>query len=273
MRQGQNSKRSRGRSGGRRNGSPRSQSFDSNGPSIRIRGNAHQVFEKYIQLARDANAAGDRITAENMYQHAEHYYRIMNVDDGDSQRQNRGNGVDQRQSQRNTQQGQDGSSPGTNGERLEEQPAQNVSADGLNGSNEKRRNEAADPERKDAEAIENTDEPRRERVPRRTRRNGGRPRNEPTTLDVTDNAKSADVAVEPVEADASEVPYDAADPERKDAKAIENTEEPQPERVPRRTRRSGGRPRNDTPTADVTDDAESVNVATEHAEADASEVP
>jgi hypothetical protein len=204
-----------------------------------------------------------------MYQHAEHYYRIMNVDDGDSQRQNRGNGVDQRQNQRNTQQGQDGSSPATNGERLEEQPAQNASADGLNGSNEKRRNEAADPERKDAEAIENTDEPRRERVPRRTRRNSGRPRNDSTTVDVTDNAESADVAAEPAEADASEVPYEVADPERKDAEANENTDEPQRERVPRRTRRNGGRPRNDS----TTDNGESADVAAEPAEADASEVP
>ena len=63
--------------------SPRHQNFDSNGPSIRIRGNASQVYEKYLQLARDANAAGDRINAENMYQHAEHYFRILNVDDGE----------------------------------------------------------------------------------------------------------------------------------------------------------------------------------------------
>jgi hypothetical protein len=36
-----------------------------------------QVFEKYQALARDAQSAGDRITAENLFQHAEHYYRIM----------------------------------------------------------------------------------------------------------------------------------------------------------------------------------------------------
>ena len=100
MRQGQSSKRSRGRGGGRRNVSPRHQNFDSNGPSIRIRGNAHQVYEKYLQLARDANAAGDRIMAENMYQHAEHYFRILNVDDGEGFRNNRGNGNDPRYSDR-----------------------------------------------------------------------------------------------------------------------------------------------------------------------------
>ena len=58
---------------------PRAQTFDSNGPDVRIRGNAYQVLEKYLQLARDATAAGDRIAAENFYQHAEHYYRVINA--------------------------------------------------------------------------------------------------------------------------------------------------------------------------------------------------
>jgi hypothetical protein len=53
------------------------QTFDSNGPSVKIRGNAYQVFERYIALAREASSSGDRIAAENLYQHAEHYYRIM----------------------------------------------------------------------------------------------------------------------------------------------------------------------------------------------------
>ena len=57
----------------------RHQTFDSNGPDVRVRGNAYQVFEKYQALARDASSAGDRIAAENYYQHAEHYYRIINA--------------------------------------------------------------------------------------------------------------------------------------------------------------------------------------------------
>lgn len=36
-----------------------------------------QVYEKYQQLARDAASSGDRIAAENLLQHAEHYYRLM----------------------------------------------------------------------------------------------------------------------------------------------------------------------------------------------------
>lgn len=85
MRPGQN-KRSRGRNGG--GGGPhhnrprpphRIQTFDSNGPNVKIRGNAYQVFERYIALAREAQASGDRIAAENLYQHAEHYFRVMNA--------------------------------------------------------------------------------------------------------------------------------------------------------------------------------------------------
>ena len=85
MRPGQN-KRSRGRNN---NGSHpnnnrprmphRMQTFDSNGPNVKIRGNAYQVFERYVALAREAAASGDRIAAENLYQHAEHYFRIMNA--------------------------------------------------------------------------------------------------------------------------------------------------------------------------------------------------
>ncbi|SRR5216683_3171671 len=91
MRPGQN-KRSRGRNGGgggggggphHNNNRPRLphriQTFDSNGPSVKIRGNAYQVFERYVALAREAQASGDRVAAENFYQHAEHYFRIMNA--------------------------------------------------------------------------------------------------------------------------------------------------------------------------------------------------
>jgi hypothetical protein len=54
----------------------RHQTFDSNGPDVRVRGNAWQVYEKYQSLARDAASSGDRVMAENYLQHAEHYYRI-----------------------------------------------------------------------------------------------------------------------------------------------------------------------------------------------------
>jgi hypothetical protein len=57
----------------------RNQSFDSNGPNVRIRGSAHQIFERYVGLAREAETAGDRVAAENFYQHAEHYFRLNNA--------------------------------------------------------------------------------------------------------------------------------------------------------------------------------------------------
>lgn len=84
MRPGPN-KRSRGRNNGnnphhnRPRLPQRIQTFDSNGPNVKIRGNAYQVFERYVALAREAFASGDRIAAENFYQHAEHYFRVMNA--------------------------------------------------------------------------------------------------------------------------------------------------------------------------------------------------
>ncbi|MBV8507361.1 MAG: DUF4167 domain-containing protein [Alphaproteobacteria bacterium] len=58
---------------------PRGQSLDSNGPNVKIRGTPHQIFERYIALAREASTSGDRVAAENLYQHAEHYFRVMNA--------------------------------------------------------------------------------------------------------------------------------------------------------------------------------------------------
>lgn len=104
-------KRSRGRNGGGNpyhNNNPnrgggggggprpphRSQTFDSNGPNVKIRGNAYQVFERYLALAREAQSSGDRIAAENFYQHAEHYFRVMNANGEAFQQQQRHTPVD-----------------------------------------------------------------------------------------------------------------------------------------------------------------------------------
>jgi hypothetical protein len=92
-----NMKRTRGRNfrsgggggGGGGGSSPRSYNgniplnrnhvFDSSGPDLRIRGTAQQLFEKYLQLGRDATGAGDRVMAESYFQHAEHYFRIVSA--------------------------------------------------------------------------------------------------------------------------------------------------------------------------------------------------
>jgi hypothetical protein len=67
--------------GGAAGGIPlnRNHVFDSNGPDLRIRGTAQQLFEKYLQLGRDATSSGDRVMAEGYFQHAEHYFRILNA--------------------------------------------------------------------------------------------------------------------------------------------------------------------------------------------------
>ncbi len=61
----------------RRSQNPMTRVFDSNGPDIKIRGTASHVAEKYVQLARDARSSGDPVAAENYYQHAEHYFRLI----------------------------------------------------------------------------------------------------------------------------------------------------------------------------------------------------
>jgi len=92
--------------------------FDSNGPDVKIRGTATNIFERYCQLARDANASGDRVAAENYLQHAEHYYRIMLAQ-----------GVTPMQRAANQQQTQQ--QPNGNG--AQPQPAPAATAEGGNG--------------------------------------------------------------------------------------------------------------------------------------------
>jgi hypothetical protein len=91
MRNGQN-KRMRGRNrnhkghhsgggggggGGGHHHNPLTRVYESNGPEVKIRGTAHHIAEKYLQLARDAQGSGDPVTAENHFQHAEHYLRMI----------------------------------------------------------------------------------------------------------------------------------------------------------------------------------------------------
>ncbi|UPK35508.1 DUF4167 domain-containing protein [Bradyrhizobium sp. 186] len=83
MRNGQNKQRMRNRNNNnnnnnnRRGQNPMTRVYESNGPDIKIRGTASHVAEKYLQLARDARSSGDPVAAENYYQHAEHYFRLI----------------------------------------------------------------------------------------------------------------------------------------------------------------------------------------------------
>ena len=86
--------------------------FDSNGPDVRVRGTAQQLSEKYLQLGRDATSSGDRVMAEAYFQHAEHYFRILNaMNQAAQQNQQQQGGAPQRRQY----QGEDGQQP-ANGE-------------------------------------------------------------------------------------------------------------------------------------------------------------
>jgi hypothetical protein len=96
MRNGQqhhhHNKRMRGRNNqqhnNRRNHNPLTRVYESNGPDVKIRGTANHVAEKYLQLARDAQSSGDPVSAENYFQHAEHYFRLIAVANEQFRQQN-----------------------------------------------------------------------------------------------------------------------------------------------------------------------------------------
>jgi hypothetical protein len=107
MRQGQHPKKNRGRN--RRQPNPVNRVYESNGPDVKIRGNAALVSEKYLTLARDAQSSGDPISYENYLQHAEHYLRIIAAANtqqqqqqaqADANEQRNGGGEDSRQDSR-----------------------------------------------------------------------------------------------------------------------------------------------------------------------------
>ncbi len=99
--------RQRGRNGGKPRpmgggggGGGRNPNFDGN--AGRPRGNAQQLMEKFLAMARDASSAGDRVLAENYFQHADHYYRVLNA----RFEQQNGQGGQHQQGQHNIGQGQ-----------------------------------------------------------------------------------------------------------------------------------------------------------------------
>ncbi len=79
MRNGQKRMRGRNNNNPHRSKSqnPLTRVYESNGPDVKIRGTASHIAEKYIQLARDSQSSGDPVAAENYYQHAEHYFRLI----------------------------------------------------------------------------------------------------------------------------------------------------------------------------------------------------
>ena len=94
MRSGPNNRRPRQRGNpgrGNNNRPQRSNNVDSNGPDVKVRGTAQQVVDKYQTLAQEASTAGDPVRAENYYQHAEHYHRVLSANAATQEKQQRDN--------------------------------------------------------------------------------------------------------------------------------------------------------------------------------------
>jgi hypothetical protein len=90
------------RQGGRRRGrgGQRGQNLGGqpgNRQDNRQRGNAAQLLEKYKNMARDAQLAGDRVQTEYFLQYADHYFRVLGESRSrfEDQRRQRGDDLDE----------------------------------------------------------------------------------------------------------------------------------------------------------------------------------
>src|SRR5476651_1119898 len=122
----------------------RNQIFDSSGPDVRVRGNAHQVYEKYQALAREAAAMGDRIQAEAYYQYADHYFRVIQSQGGFVPRAPGWEGEEGQQQQNPQQQDGQPNQPqanGANGESYASNDRQNDGRQNDGRQNDGRQNE------------------------------------------------------------------------------------------------------------------------------------
>ncbi|MEH6528059.1 MAG: DUF4167 domain-containing protein [Sneathiella sp.] len=112
-RSGGNSNRSNNNNNNNRRAPNGNRNYDSNGPDGKIRGTALQVYDKYIAVATDAQTAGDRVAAENYFQHAEHYFRIVAANNAAkqekmSEQQAQSNGQDSDNNENSKRQGNSG---------------------------------------------------------------------------------------------------------------------------------------------------------------------
>ncbi len=218
----QNKNRQRSRNGGRKHVNPLSRNFESNGPDVKVRGNAAHVAEKYMQLARDAQSSGDSVMAENYLQHAEHYFRIVSS-------------AQQAQSgQRPDNQGQDDDfdddMPDMNSRFASPQPVQQQSTHSEGDEQpEGERAEQNQPSGERGERGERNERPRRERRERPQR---------PERQERPENQDQPDIAAAPAEAKAAPVEGEAvaANPEQ----AAEGDGRKLRERRPRRRRPVAG---------------------------------
>jgi hypothetical protein len=125
---GRNNNNQHNNNNNRRNHNPLTRVYESNGPDIKIRGTANHVAEKYLQLARDAQSSGDPVSAENYFQHAEHYFRLIAAAQEQFRQQNpnfqprqEGGGNDQQFQPRQEENFEDGADD-NNGQQFAEAP-------------------------------------------------------------------------------------------------------------------------------------------------------
>ncbi len=206
MRQGQNNKnrmRGRNNNNARKGNGSRNQSYESNGPDVKVRGNVQQVVEKYLTLARDATLSGDRIDAESYYQFAEHYYRIMNANVANEQQR-------QQQTGSNDQQGGDNGQIPVNAKNGEENLR---GGNNKGGAKQEDNADVTDTGSEGSKSLENADENGSElgRSRRRSSRGNRRPKNPAERASVDRTQPSA------VSADASGAEEESEKPMTKDS--------------------------------------------------------
>ena len=150
-------KRQRGRSrkGNNNNHNHGNRSFDSNGPEVKVRGNASQVYDKYTALARDAMSSGNRVKAENLRQHGEHYLRITNAQEAAKQAAREE--ADARREKHNERQNEKNEKTEKQGEKQASGDDEKNKSDGSNNERRPRRQPRA-PRYKDNESKSDSNE-------------------------------------------------------------------------------------------------------------------
>lgn len=155
------------RQGGRRRGrgGQRGQNLGGNNrQDNRQRGNAAQLLEKYKNMARDAQLAGDRVQAEYYLQFADHYFRVLGENRARFDEQRRQRGDDSSDDDEN--EGEDDTVEASDDERDEDNQRQRQRGNGReNGRDRPRRNERSDRNDRNGARNDDSDEDQEERIP------------------------------------------------------------------------------------------------------------
>jgi len=205
-RRGRNNPRQQG--GGNRGNGDSGNRIDS-----RARGNAAQLLEKYRNMARDAQMAGDRVNAEYYLQFADHYFRVLADNRARQEEQ-------QARFRRNDEPEADSFEIGDEGEESgleegDESTADQNGAEAVSANQERpsrRRNEGGEPARPPRERRERSDrkDERAERRPRGANANDDSEGNEGLNLAALPPAIGRSETNAPVEVAGSEEEEPAA---------------------------------------------------------------